>query len=225
MFYWASSYSHHSDPEASLNYASELIALGRLLGDDSVLARGLSRAAHIQAFAKPDEGLIIAEEALRLAQATGQHRTLVDSLADEAWAHIWLARPEEAFAVAEKAVTIAQELDLLWAEVCVRQPLSRAARFTGRLERSLEEARILMERSTQLPGLFAYIGQAHLGSACLYLGDPRALDAYVRARCEAETLGHEARAAEFQCLQGQLLVSSTSTRPPGCSEPPSISGK
>jgi DNA-binding CsgD family transcriptional regulator len=41
----------------------------------------------------------------------------------------------------------------------------------------------------------------------MYLGDPRALDAYARASCEAETLGHEARAAEFQCLQGQLLVS------------------
>ena len=207
VLYWASSYTSQSDPETSLSYVSELVELGRSLDDDRLVARGLSLAAYIQAFTKPDEGLRVAQEAVRLAQATGQHHTLVDSLANEAWAYIWLARPEEAFAVAEKAVTIAQELDLLWAEVCARQALSRAARFTGRLDRSLEEARILTERNTQLPGLLAYLGQAHFGSAYMYLGDPRALDAYAGARCGAETLGHEARAAEFQCLQGQLLVS------------------
>jgi DNA-binding CsgD family transcriptional regulator len=71
----------------------------------------------------------------------------------------------------------------------------------------LEEARVLLERSTQLPGLFAYLGQAHCGSAYMYLGDARSLDAYAGARYGAETLAHEARAAEFQCLQGHLLVS------------------
>ncbi len=207
VLYWASSYTSQSDPEISLGYVSELIELGRSLDDDRLVARGLSLASYIQAFTKPDEGLRIAQEAARLAQATGQHHTLVDSLANEAWAYIWLARPEAAFAVAEKAVRIAQELDLFWAEVGARQGVSRAARFTGRLDRSLEEARILLERSTQLPGLFAYLGQAHFGSAYMYLGDARALDAYARASCEAEALGHEARAAEFQCLQGQLLVS------------------
>ena len=207
VLYWASSYTSQSDPETSLGYASELVELGRSLDDDRLVARGLDLAAYIQAFTKPDEGLIIAKEAVRLAQATGQHRTLVNSLANEAWAYIWLARPEEAFAVAEKAGTIAREFDLFWVDSGTRQAVSRAARFTGRLDRSLEEARILLERSTQLPGLSAYLGQAHFGSAYMYLGDPRALDAYARARCEAEALGHEARAAEFQCLQGQLLVS------------------
>jgi predicted ATPase/DNA-binding CsgD family transcriptional regulator len=207
VLHLASSYTVSSDFPASMSYASELIELGRSLGDDRIVARGLSRAAYIQAFTKPDEGRIIAKEAVRLAQTTGQQHILVESLTNEAWAYVWLARPEEAFAVAEKAVSIAQELDLVWGESSARQALSRAARFTGRLERSLEEARTLLKRSTHLPGLFAYIGQAHFGSAYMYLGDPRALDAYARARCEAETLGHEDRAAEFQCLQGQLFVS------------------
>ncbi len=205
--YWASAYTRASDPAASMSFASELIQVGRLLGSDKILARGLCRAAFIQAFAQPDEGQKIAAEAVRLAQATGQYNMLVKSLQFESWACSWLGHPEEAFALAEKAVNIAQESDLLWDEGWARQALFQAAIRTGRLERSLAEARAGLRLSAELPGLFAYFGELHSGVAYMFMGDARASGALARARRQTEDLGHEVHSAEVQCCQGQLLVS------------------
>jgi predicted ATPase/DNA-binding CsgD family transcriptional regulator len=207
LLYWASTFTRASDPAASLTFASDLTGLGRLLGDDSVLARGLVRAAIIQSFAKPDEGQKLAEEAARLAQLTGQHNMVVKSLQFEAWAYCWLGRPNAAFPLAVEAVEIAQQFDLLWEEGCGRLAVSQSARLLGRFERSLEEAKIVLGLSAELPGLFAYSGEYHSGDTYMYLGDPRARDALARARCEAEAVGHYVHAADVQCGQGHLLLS------------------
>jgi tetratricopeptide (TPR) repeat protein len=207
VLYLASCYHCATDPEAALSCASELAGLGRSLGDDRLVALGLYRATFTQAFAQPDEGRRSSEEALRLAEATGQHNIAGASLTLGAWACVSLGRPQEAFARAEKALSIAQQFDLLWLEGWLRQVLCVAALSTGRLERSLEEARIGLRLSSGIPGLFAYFGEAGCGSAFMHLGDPRASAAIARARCEAEALGHETHAAEYECLQGYLLLS------------------
>ena len=138
VLYWASIFTRRLDPAASLSFASELIGLGRSLGDDRVIARGLVRAAIIQSFAKPEEGQKLAEEAARLAQLTGQHNMLVKSLQFEAWAYCHLGRPNAAFPLAEKAVEMAQEFDLRWDEgwarigtLPVRQARGQVAAVAG----------------------------------------------------------------------------------------------
>lgn len=205
VLYWASAYVR-TDPAVSLSFASDLIELGRLLGDDSVLARGLCRAAFSNVFAKPDEGQRIAEEAARLAQATGQHNMLVKSLTSEAWAFWGLGRPQAAFPLAEKAVELAQEFDLPWEEAWARLVLSEAARWTGRLERSLAEAQVALGLSAKIPSLFAFYGEGFCGAAYMYLGDSRASEALARACREAEATGHWAHAAAFGCEYGHLLI-------------------
>ncbi|HXW80287.1 MAG TPA: LuxR C-terminal-related transcriptional regulator [Acidimicrobiales bacterium] len=204
---WASEYIFASDPPASLSFASEAIALACSLGDDEALARGLCRAAFVQALAQPEEGRKMAQEAVRLGQATGQQNLVVKSLGYEAWGWLASSRPETAFALAEKAVKVAQEFDMVWDEAWARMPLARAAQLTGRLARALEEARVILGLSKQLPGLFAYHGEVAAGEAYMYLGDPRASEAFATARQEAEHLGHEVHGSRAQCLQGLLLVS------------------
>jgi predicted ATPase/DNA-binding CsgD family transcriptional regulator len=207
VLYWASVCTQHSDPAVSQRYACELIALSQQFGDDGALARGLCCAACIQAHARPDEGRKTAQEAVRLAEATGQHHILVNALQHQASACNFSTRPEEAFRLAEKAVEVARELDLLWDEMWAREALGWAARMTGRLERSLEEAMTSVRASAVLPGFFAYFGESAFAQTYMYLGDPRALDAFARARDQAEALGQKVHAAGNQGGLGHALIS------------------
>ncbi len=207
VLYWASDYARWTEPANSLRLALELTALGRSLGDAATLARGLCRVAMIQAWAEPEGGVKAADKAVRIARERGLHYLVVEGLRVEAFAYCWLRRPEEALPRAEEAVEVARQLDFLWDEVYSRLAVCQAAKFSGRLERCLEEANTMLRVGAQLPGYFAYVGDQICAEAYTYLGDPRGLDAFARARSEAEALGHEYPAATIRAGQGELLLS------------------
>ena len=57
VLYWAALYARYSEPSTALSIATELTALGRSLGDDVLVARGLSALAFVQTWRQPDDAL------------------------------------------------------------------------------------------------------------------------------------------------------------------------
>jgi predicted ATPase/DNA-binding CsgD family transcriptional regulator len=207
LLYWASAFARYIMPTDSLGLALELTALGRSFGEAGTLARGLCRVAAIQAWSEPEEGVKAADQAVRLARENGLNYLVVTGLQLEALAYCWLRRPEEALPCAEEAVQVARQFDLLWHEAAAQLAVCVAAKFSGRLLRCLDEANTLLRLGAQLPGYFSYVGDQICAEAYTYLGDPRGVDAFARARSEAEALGHEYPAATIEAGQGELLVS------------------
>jgi predicted ATPase/DNA-binding CsgD family transcriptional regulator len=185
----ACQYQRHSDPPAALRLALELTALGRSLGDDQYIARGLFHAGNVQAWAEPDEALKTADEAVGFVRKTGQHLWEGANLQNKAWAYFWLGRPEEAFSLAEDSERAVRDADWLWALLSTKTISSIAATCSGRLAMGLDEAEALLQLSAELSApTFACFGERHRGETYMYLGDAAAAGAFARARAIAESV-------------------------------------
>jgi predicted ATPase/DNA-binding CsgD family transcriptional regulator len=208
VLYWSAVYARWEDPVASLGFASELATLARSLGDDGGLARGLGQEAAVQAFAEPDRACRTALEAVRLARQTGQPHVVVWALWSEAFAYCWLGRPGEAFPLAEEALREAERADWPWGESLARGALCMAAKFTGRFELCLAEAKKILALGNELPGWGPCSpGELHSGEAYMYLGDPRAEGAFARAWSEVKDTGLQWHLGTIETCRGHLLVS------------------
>jgi predicted ATPase len=69
----ASLFAFHKDQAFSMRLGTELVALGRQIGDDATLARGLRRVAAVQGEADPSPAIDTADEAVGLAYKLGSH--------------------------------------------------------------------------------------------------------------------------------------------------------
>jgi predicted ATPase/DNA-binding CsgD family transcriptional regulator len=205
---FASLYARNSDPLASLRLGSELVALGRSLGDDWAVAQGLFIVANVQAWAKPDDALRTADESIDFGRKTGQQEHVGVALHNKAWAYFWLGRPEEALSVAEEALGACRDADYVWGVLSARTISSIAATCSGRLGRGLEEAEALLRLSTELSTqTFVCWGERHCAEAYMYLGDAGAPGAFARARARAESIDDTFNLACADIGLGQLHVS------------------
>jgi predicted ATPase/DNA-binding CsgD family transcriptional regulator len=201
-------YARNSDPLASLRLALEMTTLGRTLGDDRVVARGLWQVANVQAWARPDEAVRTADEAMDFARKTGLHHLVGSGLHNKAWAYFWLGRTEEALLLAGEAARAARDGDYLWCLVIAMTVSSIAATCSGRLGRGLEESKSLLDLSNELSApTFACWGERHRAEAYMYLGDVGATDAFARARALAESIDDVFNLACAETGQGHLQLS------------------
>ena len=138
-------------PSASLRLASELIALGRSLGDDRTIVLGLCQAANMLAWAQPDDAVRTANEEMDLAIKAGLQRWVGLGLHNKAWAYFWLGRTEDALSLAEESMGIFRELDFSFGLVLARSVSSISATHSGRLGKGLEESETLLQLGNELP--------------------------------------------------------------------------
>ena len=80
LYCWAASFAAYSDPAATLRYGEALVGLGRELGDDMAVARGLAQVGCVQQFSDPVAALGTLAEALATARAVGDGISVVDCL-------------------------------------------------------------------------------------------------------------------------------------------------
>ena len=150
LLFLASRGARLKDPVMGRDLASELVSLGRSLGDKGMQARGLVRLAADQVDAKPQEALEAADEGTRLARESGQHVAEVLGLQAKGWALIRLGRPEEALAVGEEALRASESSGWATGGWYARTFISYASICTGRFAQALEEADLLAEPSGAL---------------------------------------------------------------------------
>jgi predicted ATPase/DNA-binding CsgD family transcriptional regulator len=208
LLFKAAVFARNSEPSATLRLAMELTALGRSLGDDLAVSRGLQLVANVQAWAQPDEAVRTADQAIDFAKKAGLHSEVPNALHHKAWAYFWLGRPEEAFSLAEEGLRLASELDFIWGLVCNRTISSLSATYSGRPAQALKEAEALVQLSDQLSSpTFLCFAERHRGEAFMYLSDAGAQAAFARARALAEFAHDPFNLASTETCQGQLQVS------------------
>ncbi|HXW81149.1 MAG TPA: LuxR C-terminal-related transcriptional regulator, partial [Acidimicrobiales bacterium] len=203
----ASRFMFHKDHVLSLRLGSELVAFGRSIGDEAVLARGLHRVAAIQGEAEPRQALEAADEAARLALKTGQLRLAAETMSPKGWALNWLGRPAEALIVGEEGLAAALEVDSPIGACLARQVTSTAARLTGGLAIALEMAEDIVRLDAELGPSMVAAGHAARAEALLCLGRPGAVDAVAGARCIVEESLDMFQMANYQSCQGRIWLS------------------
>ena len=200
LLFRAAASARNSDPSAGLRLAEELTALGRGLGDDLMVARGLWLTANVQAWAEPEMALKTVDEGMAFSRKAsgeangGPHTTsndplnppgsLVMDVCNKAWAYFWLGFPEQALLLADEALSQAEEADYLWGVINSRTIASITAIYSGASGRAIDEAETLVRLSTELSSpTFVCWGERHRGEAYMYLGARElAATAFARAR-------------------------------------------
>jgi DNA-binding CsgD family transcriptional regulator len=208
LLFLAANCSRNSDPAASLRLGSEVIALGRSLGDDEVIALGLQITGNTQAWSQPEAGLLTSDETFRTALNAGVPWWAMAALLDKSWAYFWLGRVDEARPLVADALRQSLDRYDLWAEVLCRVSSSVLETYGGCPATALEEAGTLVRRCTELGSpTFACWGERHRAEAYIYLGDNRARDALARARALAESVDDAFNLACADTTEGLLQVS------------------
>jgi predicted ATPase/DNA-binding CsgD family transcriptional regulator len=204
LLYLASRCSRLSDPPMSLRLASELVSLGRSLGDEAVQAGGLIAVAAVQVEADPAAALGAATEGIRLAQTSREPRTEVRGLWVKGLALCSLGRPAEALAVGEEALRASRACDWPNGEHLARIVISWSAMWTGRFGRALEETSYILHSSRTMP-LHVAVADAHRAEVLACKGqDATAL--IDRAVSAVSVSGDSFFVANFNLARGRILI-------------------
>jgi DNA-binding CsgD family transcriptional regulator len=204
LLFMASRCSVLKDPPLSLRLASELLSLGRSLGDEGVQAGGLVRLARIQLDANADEAVDVATEGARLARETGQRLTEVLGLHAKGLALITLGRPAEALVVGEEILRASENCDWPYGRGLARAILAEASVCAGRLERALEEADNLV--SAYEPLLIG-AGDVNRADALAARGEEAATEVIERAVSRVSASEDTYYVAAWERHRGRILIS------------------
>jgi non-specific serine/threonine protein kinase len=149
VLYLASRCSRLSNPPKSLRLASELVSLGRSLGNEAMQAGGLIAVAAMQVEAEPNSALEAATEGIRLARTSREQLTEVRGLWAKGCALNRLGRPAEALALGEEVLRAAKTCDWPNGEHLGRTLISWSAMCTGRFGRAWEETGEIVHSSSR----------------------------------------------------------------------------
>jgi predicted ATPase/DNA-binding CsgD family transcriptional regulator len=204
---WGAQCSVNLDPATSLCFAEELTALGRSLGDDALLARGLISAANVYSLGETHRTVAAVDEALPLARSLGQHDLVVWGLMHKSNAYKWLCRAGEAVALAEESVRVAEEAGWVRGAMLARANLAWAAHWAGQLERAVEEAEtVLRFAKRRSEPLFRVRTEAVVGDVLCRRGDSAGLELLERAISVALKIGDLFEAASIEQAKGARLM-------------------
>jgi DNA-binding CsgD family transcriptional regulator len=201
----ASRCSRLSDPPMSLRLASELVSLGRSLGDEAMQARGLVAVAAVQLEAEPNLALEGATEGVRLARTSLDQLAEVRGLWAKGLALVGLGRPAEALAVGEEALRAASACDWPNGEHVARRVISWSSMCTGRFGRALEETGHIVDSSRAAP-LNVAAAQAQRAEVLTYRGEPDAESLIDRAVSTVSASGDSFFVANFELARGRILI-------------------
>jgi len=204
LLFMASRCSILKDPRLSLRLASELLSLGRSLGDEGAQAGGLVRLARIQLDANADEAVDFATEGARLARQAGERFTEVLGLHAKGLALITLGRPADALAVGEEILRASENCDWPYGRRLARAILAEAYVCAGRLDRALEEADYLLRGYE--PVLMA-AGAVNRADALAARGDEAAPEVIEWAISRVSASGDTYYVAAWQRHRGRILIS------------------
>jgi predicted ATPase/DNA-binding CsgD family transcriptional regulator len=210
ILYWASWCSYSADPNASLRLASELVALGRSLGDQRAVARGLCRTAVVEMQRQPDQSLGWLDDHLALAREVGDVALVVTCLYNKATTCRWLGRPEEAFSYGDEALRAAEEADWLYGSVSARRIRAAAAIQAGRLTEALQDLDVVEDAALQLRDpVLVFQAEWWRGDVYMHLARPEAEEVLEQARTRScsdiwSTFSVDASLGQLWVSQGRL---------------------
>ena len=115
LYCCAAGLAQNIDLDAALRFGQASVDLGRELGDDRILARGLTQVGGVQRLAEPLVALTTLGGALATSRTIEDDHNVVCVLQWIAGAHLALGRFSEALTSAEEGLATAQRMD--WAPV------------------------------------------------------------------------------------------------------------
>ena len=174
LYYWAASLAMQQDTAATLAYGEALADLGRELGDDWAVARGLYQVGRVQQYSDPQVALRTLQEALATARAVGDGVNVVDCLCRSAGAERILGRYGDALRTAEEALAVAQQIGYLWGTAYAQHEVAWQTMCLGELGRYAAAGDSVMKLAEDLDDNF-YLQLAfwHRGMVGMYRGDAR----------------------------------------------------
>lgn len=207
IYEMAAIFAAYSDPAATLHYAEALVGLGRELGDDMAVARGLAQVGWAQALSDTVAGLGTLAEALGTARAVGDGITVADSLCFSACASSALGRVGDALRYAEEALAAAERIDYTWGTGFAFMALAGAACEVGDLDRAAAAGGALMVLAEELEDQFFTQG-AHWarGVVGMYRCEASAAGTLAEARQLAERTHDDLNLGGICCDQGYLAL-------------------
>lgn len=207
LLFFAAHYRFYADPGTTLRLGSELVALGRSLGDRCAMAHGLSLVALVQMGTEPGEAIRSVDQAVPLTLETGPPHLHADLLGFKSQAYLNLGQPEDAFKCAAEAVRAGEEVDWLWGTSLARVRLALASVSTGRLARAGEEAEAILTLGKELSDpLLLVCAENVRGDVARLTGKAGAQEAFERARTVAESSGDLVNLAWAEAMLGHLQV-------------------
>lgn len=207
LYYCAASLAMQPDPAATLTYGEALVNLGRELGDDRTVARGLFQVGRVQAYSDPLVALGTLGEALATARAIGDSVGVVDCLCRITGANFNLGRFGDALCCTEEALAAAQRIGYKGGTAYATMDLARAALFLGDLARASADLGTLMRLADDLDDqLYAQEAYWMRGELGMYRGDPSAAQDLAEARRLAEQARDALNLSTFVYTQGCLAL-------------------
>jgi predicted ATPase/DNA-binding CsgD family transcriptional regulator len=204
--YWcAARFAMFSDHASTLRYGEALVSLGRELGDDKAVARGLDQVGRVQMFSDPLAALGTLGEALATARSVGDSFTEVDCLCRTADAYHYLDHFGEALRCAEEALAIAQRSADPWGTGFATVQVATAARELGQLDRAATYCDALMAEGVD-DQFFAQSARWCRGIVGVYRSDPSAAEDLSAARELAERTHDDVNLGDIRGWQGALAL-------------------
>ncbi len=207
LYYWAASLAMWHDKAATLAYGGDLVALGRELGDDRAVARGLFQVGRVQQYSDPLVGLGTLDEALAIARAVGDDVNVVDCLCRSAGVDRILGRFSDSLRKAEEALAIAQRTGYLWGAAYALHTLSWTALCLGDLGRAVAVADAVMKVAEDLDDhFFRQLALWNRAMPNMYRGAPSAAQDLAEARRLAERSHDNSYLGLLRCDQAILAL-------------------
>jgi tetratricopeptide (TPR) repeat protein len=205
LYYWAASLAMQQDTGATLAYGEALADLGRELGDDRAVARGLFQVGRVQQYSDPEVALRTLQEAVATARAVGDSVTVVDCLCRSAGADRILGRYGDALRNSEEALAVAQQIGYLWGTAYAQHEVAWQTMCLGDLGRYAAAGDSVMKLAEDLDDHF-YLQLAfwHRGMVGMYCGDASAAQDLAEARRLAERIHDRVNLGVLSCDQAML---------------------
>ncbi len=207
LYRCAAGLAQNTDLAAALRFGQALADLGRELGDDRIMAWGLTQVGGVQRLAEPLVALTTLGGALATSRAVGDDHNVVSVLQWIAGANLALGRFCEALTSAEEGLATAQRLDWVPGIGFMTLKVAQVALELGDLDRTAAMARELM-------GLADGVGDQQLtllanylrGVVCMYRAEPAATAALAAARELAERTHDRVNVVSICYYQGLLAL-------------------
>jgi predicted ATPase/class 3 adenylate cyclase/DNA-binding CsgD family transcriptional regulator len=205
LYWWAARFAMFSDHAATLRHGEALVGLGRELGDDKAVARGLDQVGRVQMFSDPFTALGTLREALDTARSVGDSFTVVDCLCRTADAYHYLDRFGEALRCAQEALATAQGASDPWGTGFAMVQVAAAARELGELDRAAACCDALIAEGLD-DLFFAQSAQWCRGIVGVYRSDPAAAEDLAAALEVAERAHDDVNLGDIWGWQGALAL-------------------
>ena len=207
LYRCAAGLAQNIDLAAALRFGQALADLGRELGDDRIVAWGLTQVGGVQRLAEPLVALTTLGGALATSRTVGDDHNVVSVLQWIAGANLALGRFCEALTSAEEGLATAQRIDWVPGIGSMKLKVAQVALELGDLDRTAAMAGELMGLADRLGDQQLTLLANYLrGVVCMYRAEPSATAALAAARELAERTHDRVNVVSISYYQGLLAL-------------------